>query len=288
MSNAASLSVKSAGLSPGFGQLNKNITHVKVGAERRERRMVGRLDGKVAVITGGGSGIGRAIAVRLAADGAQVVLFGRRQAPLDAATAEIGPSATAVAGDVTSMGDLDRLFAEVRARHGALDILVSSAGSTGGGPLSTCTEDAYDTLMDLNVKSVFFTAQKALPLFRAPASMVIVGSTADTITLPGASVYMASKAALRAFVRGWANDLAPSGVRVNLLSPGITETPLLERLQSTPEAMERFDAMIAARTPMGRRGRPEEIAAVAAFLASEESSYMTGGVIYADGGSANW
>ena len=247
-----------------------------------------KLESKVAVITGGSSGIGLAIASRLAADGARVVLFGRREAALAEARAAIGPAASTVQGDATRLGDLDRLFNTVAERHGGLDILVSSAGSTGGGDLATCTEDAYDALMDLNVKSVFFTAQKALPLFRAPGSMILVGSIADTITLPGAPVYTASKAALRAFVRVWANDLAPSGVRVNLLSPGITETPLLERLQAGPQAMAAFDAMIATRTPMRRRGRAEEIAAVAAFLASEEASYVTGGVLYADGGMANW
>lgn len=247
-----------------------------------------RLDGKVAVVTGGSSGIGLAIAQGLAADGARVVIFGRRQGALDQAIQAIGNDIIGVCGDATRMEDLDRLFGVVADRFGGLDVLVSSAGSTGGGPLPTCTEEAYDALMDLNMKSVFFTAQKALPLFRRPSSLILIGSTADTITLPGASVYAASKAALRAFVRTWASELADLGVRVNLLSPGITETPLLERLQSTDQSMAAFDAMIAARTPMKRRGRAEEVASVASFLASEGASYMTGGVVYVDGGSANW
>jgi NAD(P)-dependent dehydrogenase (short-subunit alcohol dehydrogenase family) len=165
---------------------------------------------------------------------------------------------------------------------------VCSAGSTGGGPLETCTEEAFDALMDLNVKSVFFTLQKALRLLRDRASVVVIGSVADTITLPGGGVYSASKAALRAFVRTWANDLAPRGVRVNLLSPGITETPLLSRLQSTPQSLAGFDHLIAHRTALKRRGRAEEVGSVAAFLASDAASYVTGGVIYVDGGMAGW
>lgn len=246
------------------------------------------LEGKTAVVTGGGSGIGLAIAEALVREGAKVAVVGRRQAPLDATAAALGPAAVGIAADVTRMADLKALFGEVRSRFGGVDILVCSAGTTGGGPLDSCTEEAFDALMDLNVKSVFFTVQQALPLLRDPASVIVIGSVADTITLPGGGVYSASKAALRAFVQTWANDLAPRGVRVNLLSPGITETPLLDRLQGTAESMDRFDSLIASRTALKRRGRAEEVGAVAAFLASEAASYVTGGVLYVDGGMATW
>jgi len=246
------------------------------------------LSGKVAVVTGGSSGIGRASAEALASEGAQVVVVGRREALARQVADEIGAGAVGIAADVTQLADLQRLFADVKSRFGALDVLVSSAGSTGGGPLQTCTEDAYDALMALNVKSVFFTVQQALPLLRDGGSIIVVGSVADVITLQGGGVYCASKAALRAFVRVWASDLAPQGIRVNLLSPGITETPLLDTLQSTPASMAGFDHLIANRTAMKRRGRAEEVGAVAAFLASDKSSYMTGGVLYADGGMHNW
>ncbi|MDB5447164.1 MAG: 3-oxoacyl-ACP reductase [Phenylobacterium sp.] len=249
---------------------------------------MGVVEGKVAVVTGGSSGIGRAIAERLASEGAQVVIVGRRPDLVEEAVAAIGPQATGLAADVTKVSELERLFGQVKERFGAIDVLVSSAGSTGGGPLDSCDEAAYDALMDLNVKSVFFTVQQALPVLRPPASIVVVGSVADSITLPGGGVYSASKAALRAFVQVWASDLAPRDIRVNLLSPGITETPLLDRLQSTPESMAAFDSLIANRTPMKRRGRPQEVAAAAVFLASDQASYVTGGVLYADGGLHNW
>jgi len=246
------------------------------------------LQGKTAVVTGGASGIGLAIAEALVREGAQVAVVGRRQAALDEAVAGLGPQACGIAADVTRLDDLKALFAEIEVRFGALDVLVCSAGSTGGGTLDTCTEEAFDALMDLNVKSVFFTLQQALRLLRQPASVIVIGSVADTITLPGGGVYSASKAALRAFVRTWANDLAPRGVRVNLLSPGITETPLLSRLQATPQSMAGFDHLIANRTAMKRRGRAEEVAAAAVFLASDAASYVTGGVLYVDGGMATW
>jgi len=246
------------------------------------------LEGKTAVVTGGASGIGLAIAEALIGHGARVAIVGRRPAALDEAVAALGPQALGIAADVTRLGDLKAMFADVGARFGGLDILVCSAGSTGGGPLDTCTEEAFDALMDLNVKSVFFTLQQALALLRPPASVIVIGSVADTITLPGGGVYSASKAALRAFVQTWANDLAPRGVRVNLLSPGITETPLLSRLQATPQSMAAFDDLIANRTAMKRRGRAEEVASAAVFLASEAASYVTGGVLYVDGGMAGW
>lgn len=246
------------------------------------------LEGKTAVVTGGSSGIGLAIAQALAEEGARVAVVGRREAVVHAAAAAVGAGAIGIPADVTRMPDLERAFAEVGRQFGGLDILVCSAGSTGGGPLDSCTEEAFDALMDLNVKSVFFTTQKALPLLREGASVIVIGSVADTIVLPGGGVYSASKAALRAFVRTWASDLAPRGVRVNLLSPGVTETPLLERLQSTPESVQGFDHLMAQRTALKRRGKAEEVAAVAAFLASDRASYMTGGVLYADGGMHNW
>jgi NAD(P)-dependent dehydrogenase (short-subunit alcohol dehydrogenase family) len=256
--------------------------------ERNPEGRMGAVEGKVALVTGGTSGIGLAIAERLAAEGARVVVVGRRRERVEAAERAIGANAAGRVADVTRTEDLAELFDGVQAKFGGLDILVSSAGTTGGGPVESCTEEAYDALMDLNVKSVFFTVQKALPVLRAPASIVVVGSVADSITLPGGGVYSASKAAVRAFVQVWASDLAPRGIRVNVLAPGITETPLLDRLQSTPQSMAAFDALIANRTPMKRRGRAEEVAAAALFLASEQSSYVTGGAIYADGGLHNW
>lgn len=249
---------------------------------------MGALVGKNAVVTGGSSGIGLAIARAMASEGARVAVVGRRQSLVEEAAHEIGGGAIGLAGDVTKLNDLERIFAAVGERFGKLDILVCSAGSTGAGPLQTCTEEAFDALIALNVKSVFFTAQKALPYLNDQASIVIIGSVADTITLPGGGVYSASKAALVAFARTWANDLAPQGVRVNVLSPGITETPLLDRLQGSDASMAAFDSLIANRTALKRRGRPEEVANAAVFLASNASSYMTGGVIYADGGMATW
>lgn len=249
---------------------------------------MGDLTGKTALVTGGSSGIGLAIAADLAKEGAEVVVVGRRRAVIDEAVAKIGPRARGIAADVTSLAALKDLFGTLKGEVPRLDVLVCSAGTTGGGPLESCAEEAYDALMDLNVKSVFFTVQQALPLMGEGGSLIVVGSVCDTLTVPGGGIYSASKAALKSFVATWANDLAPRGIRVNLLSPGVTETPLLDRLQSTPEGQSRFDALIATRSAMKRRGRAEEIAAVATFLASGKSSYMTGGVLYADGGMSTW
>jgi NAD(P)-dependent dehydrogenase (short-subunit alcohol dehydrogenase family) len=247
---------------------------------------MGLLTGKTAVVTGGSSGIGLEISRVLARAGARVVIFGRRRQVLEEAAASIGNGADFVEGDVTRVADIERLFDHVRTKYGRLQILVANAGSAGGGSLTTGTEQEFDDLMALNLKGVFFTVKNALPLLEAPASVVVVGSVASAIALPGGSVYSASKAAVRSFVRTWGVELAPAGIRVNLLAPGITETPLLDRLQSREGGQEGFDRLIAERTPMGRRGRPEEVAAAALFLCSPQSSYTTGGVLYVDGGLA--
>jgi NAD(P)-dependent dehydrogenase (short-subunit alcohol dehydrogenase family) len=249
---------------------------------------MGKLSGKTALVTGGSAGIGLGIAKRLAEDGAQVIIVGRRQAVIDEALPHIGNGAIGVTGDVTVSADLDRVFAAVAARFGGLDALVLNAGGVGGGPLESCTEEAFDTLFALNTRSVFFATQKALPLLRNPSNVVLIGSVADQIVVPGGSVYAASKAAVKAFARCWAEDLAPRGIRVHLLGPGYTETPLFDRITATDAGRERFDEWTLNRTSLKRRGRPEEIGAVAAFLCSDDSSYMTGGAIYVGGGAENW
>jgi NAD(P)-dependent dehydrogenase (short-subunit alcohol dehydrogenase family) len=246
---------------------------------------MGRLDGKIAAITGGSAGLGLAIAREFVEQGAQVVLLGRRESALQAAALSIGPAASYVSGDVTRPAALDALFSAVRERHGGLDVLVANAGGVGGGPVATCSEQDYDALMELNVKSVFFTVQKAIPLLRSPAAIVVMGSTSSEIALPGGSVYSASKAALRSFVRSWAAELAPLGVRVNLVGPGPTDTPLVESIDARGGGPS-LDQLIRTRGAIHRRGRMEEVAAAVRFLSSDESSWITGAALFVDGGIA--
>jgi NAD(P)-dependent dehydrogenase (short-subunit alcohol dehydrogenase family) len=196
--------------------------------------------------------------------------------------------AVGIAADVTVSADLDRMYAVVRDRFGGIEALVLNAGGVGGGPLESCTEEDFDALFALNTRSVFFAMQKALPVLRNPSNVVLIGSVADQIVVPAGSVYAATKAAVRAFARNWAEDLAPRGIRVHLLGPGYTETPLFERITATDAGRARFDEMVGQRTSLKRRGKPEEIGAVAAFLCSDDSSYMTGGAIYVGGGAENW
>jgi NAD(P)-dependent dehydrogenase (short-subunit alcohol dehydrogenase family) len=242
-----------------------------------------KLTGQVAVITGGSAGIGLASARALADEGAEVLLLGRREAPLQEAVESIGKAASYVCGDVTRMEDLDRLFATARERHGGVDILVANAGGVGGGPVATCAEDAYDALMAFNVKSIFFTVQKAIPVLRSPGAITVIGSVAGEIALPGGSVYAASKAALRSFVRSWAAELAPLGVRVNLVGPGPSDTPLVAMIDAYGGGPG-LDALIRTRGAIHRRGRAEETAAAVRFLSSPESSWTTGAALFIDGG----
>jgi NAD(P)-dependent dehydrogenase (short-subunit alcohol dehydrogenase family) len=240
-----------------------------------------RLEGKTAVVTGGGTGIGFGTAKRFIDEGAFVYIFGRRLAPLDEALAALGPNARAVRGSVTDQSDLDRLFETVKEERGSLDILVANAGFGELVPLGEITRHQYDVAFDINVKGVLFTVQTGLPLMGSGGSIILTGSTTGVMGTPAFSVYSATKAAVRNFARSWAQDLRGTGIRVNVLSPGPTLTEL------AAEAVG-HDAMIelGSSTPIGHVGNPSEIGAVAAFLASSDSSFMTGSEVFADGGLA--
>ena len=247
---------------------------------------MGRLDGKVAVITGANSGIGLACAKRFAQEGARVFMTGRRQVELDAAVAEVGGNAGGVQGDIANLADLDRLYATVREEAGRIDILHANAGGGSFAALSDITEEQYDRIFAANVKGTLFTVQKALPLLVDGASVILTGSTAAITGAPAFSVYGGSKAAIRSFARGWILDLAPRRIRVNVLAPGATSTPGLHGLAASEEQDRQFVAAMEAATPLGRMGRAEEIAAAALFLASDESSFVNGSELFVDGGSA--
>lgn len=240
-----------------------------------------RLEGKTAVVTGGGSGIALGAAKRFIEEGAFVYIFGRRQAALDSALAELGPNARAVQGSVTEVADLDRLYETVKAERGEIHILFANAGTGAFAPLGEITPEHYDQIFDVNVKGLLFSVQKALPLMKAGASIILTGSTTGVMGTPQFSIYSATKAAVRNFARTWAIDLQGTGIRVNVLSPGPTGTELAYDIVGK----EAFEALGAA-TPLGRIGDPSETGAVAAFLASSDSSFMTGGEVFVDGGMA--
>jgi len=240
-----------------------------------------RLENRTAVVTGGGTGIGLATAKRFTEEGAFVYIFGRRQEALDAALTQLGPNARAVRGSVTDLSDLDRLYATVKAERGGLDIVFANAGTGSLAALGAITPEQYDETFDINVKGTLFTVQKALPLLSAGASIILVGSSTGVMGTPQFSVYSATKAAIRNLARSWALDLRGTGIRVNVLSPGPTKTELAIEVVGE-EAME----ALGATTPLGRMADPSETAAVAAFLASGDSSFMTGGEVFADGGLA--
>jgi NAD(P)-dependent dehydrogenase (short-subunit alcohol dehydrogenase family) len=249
--------------------------------------MTRRLAGKIAVVTGGTTGIGFASAKRFAAEGARVFITGRRQAELDKAVAAIGGNATGVQADSAKMSDLSRLYAQVKADAGRIDILFANAGGGSNLPLGSITEEQYDDTFGRNVKGVLFTVQKALPLLVDGASVILTGSTASIVAMPAFSVYGASKAALRSFARHWTLDLKERRIRVNVLSPGPTTTPGLLGLAGDDRAAQQrmFDQM-ASELPHGRVADPDEIASAALFLASDDSSFVTGAELFADGGQA--
>ncbi|QBX36265.1 SDR family oxidoreductase [Paracoccus liaowanqingii] len=246
---------------------------------------MGRLEGKIAVITGANSGIGLAAAKRFAAEGAHVYITGRRREELEQATAELGPDVTAVQGDVTKAADLDHLFETVRTRHGRIDILFANAGTGALEPLGRITEAGFDQTFGLNVRGTVFTVQKALPLMQEGGSIILTGSTTGVMGTPAFSIYSATKAAVRNLARSWALDLKGTGIRVNVLSPGATRTPGLQNVADAAGAGTMYEALLA-QTPAGRIAEPEDVAAVALFLASDDSRVMTGSEIFADGGMA--
>jgi NAD(P)-dependent dehydrogenase (short-subunit alcohol dehydrogenase family) len=245
-----------------------------------------KLEGKIALITGGNSGIGLATAKRFVNEGAYVFITGRREPELAAAIKEIGRNVTGVQGDVSNLADLDRLFEQIKREKGKLDIVFANAGVARFAALGTITEDFYDSIFDINVKGVLFTVQKALPLLPDGASIILNASIVGSKGFSANSVYSATKAALRSFARTWTTDLKDRRIRVNAVSPGSTDTPGLSGLLASSEVGQQRLKMISNSVPLGRLGTPDEIAKAVVFLASDDSSYVTGIELFVDGGVA--
>ncbi|MFE7567763.1 SDR family NAD(P)-dependent oxidoreductase [Streptomyces sp. NPDC057539] len=244
---------------------------------------MGQLEGKTAVVTGGSSGIGLATAVRLAAEGAYVFITGRRKTLLDAAVETIGPAAaTAVVGDISSLADLDRLYDTVRARGRGLDIVFANAGTASFATLEQVTEEHFDETFGVNVRGTLFTVQKALPLLNDGASVILNSSVRADDGVTAFGTYAASKAAIRSFARTWANELKDRGIRVNAISPGAIDTPAVDAVAEADAPVTK--AQFVAGVPLGRIGRPEEVADAVVFLASGRSSFILGANLYVDGG----
>jgi NAD(P)-dependent dehydrogenase (short-subunit alcohol dehydrogenase family) len=243
-------------------------------------------EGKVAVITGGNSGIGLATAQRLVSEGAYVFITGRRQTELDAAVKLIGKNVTAVQGDVANLIDLDRLYATVKQQKGRVDILFANAGGGEFAPLGSITEAHYDKTFNANVKGLLFTVQKALPLFTNGGSIILNASIVSIKGTPALSVYSATKAAVRSFARTWTLDLKDRRIRVNAVSPGPIDTPGVDGLAKTPQELAQFKAAMISAVPMGRMGTSDEIAKAVSFLASDDASFITGIELFIDGGMA--
>ena len=245
-----------------------------------------RLLNQTAVITGGNSGIGLATARRFVDEGAHVFIVGRRQAELDQAAAQIGKNVTAVKADVTKLEDLDRLYSIVREKRGQIDVLFANSGSIEHKTLEQITPEHYDRTFDVNVRGLIFTVQKALPLLREGSSVILTSSIAGILGLEAHDTYSAAKAAVRSLARTWTVELKGRGIRVNAISPGAIDTPIIESQVPTPAEADALRAKFASVTPLGRVGRPEELAAAVLFLASEDSSYVAGTELFVDGGLA--
>jgi NAD(P)-dependent dehydrogenase (short-subunit alcohol dehydrogenase family) len=245
-----------------------------------------KLEGKVALVTGGTSGIGLATAKRFVAEGAYVFITGRRQTELDAAVEEIGKNVTGVQSDVSKLADLDRLFATIKQEQGHLDVIFANAGVGAIVPLGSITEEQFDKTFNINVKGLLFTVQKALPLLTEGASIVLNASSATTIGNPAFSVYSATKAAVRSFARNWTLDLKDRKIRVNAISPGTVPTPAYDGFGLDERQLQEFVDSQIVNIPLGRVGTPDEIAKAVVFLASDDSSFVNGIELFVDGGMA--
>ena len=245
---------------------------------------MGKLSGKIAIVTGGNSGIGLATAKLFAAEGARVAITGRRKPELEAAVAEVGHGALWIHGDVSKLADLDNLFVEVKEKFGRINVLFANAGIAEVAPFDAVTEAHFDNHFNINVKGLFFTVQKALPLIVDGGSIILNSSVANTKGMAGFSVYSATKAAVRSFARSWTTELKDRKIRVNAISPGPIETPIFGKMGLPARQLEEFGANISAQVPLGRIGKAEEIAKAALFLASDDASYVAGVDLYVDGG----
>jgi NAD(P)-dependent dehydrogenase (short-subunit alcohol dehydrogenase family) len=247
---------------------------------------MGKLEGKIALVTGGNSGIGLATAKQFVNEGAYVFITGRREPELDAAVKEIGRNVTGVQGDVSNLADLDRLFTQIEREKGKLDVVFANAGVAKYAAFGKITEQFYDSIFDVNVKGLLFTVQKALPLLPDGASIILNASIAGSKGLPTYSVYSATKAAVRSFARTWTTDLKDRRIRVNAISSGSIDTPAATDLLASSEVGEQRRKMVSTSVPLGRFGRPDEVAKAAVYLASDDSSYITGTELFVDGGIA--
>jgi NAD(P)-dependent dehydrogenase (short-subunit alcohol dehydrogenase family) len=247
-----------------------------------------RLDGKIAVITGGNSGIGLATAQRFVQEGAYVFITGRRQNELDKAVKQIGRNVMAVQSDVSNIADLDRLYGTVKQQKGRIDILFANAGVIEVAPLGSITESHFDKIFNINVKGLLFTVQKALPVIRDGGSIILTASIGGSKGFEGCSVYGATKAAIRSFARSWTVDLKHRKIRVNAVSPGVISTPMLsgQGMGLSDEQVNQFEKNALTSVPLGKLGNPDEIAKAVTFLASDDSSYVTGIELFVDGGIA--
>jgi NAD(P)-dependent dehydrogenase (short-subunit alcohol dehydrogenase family) len=245
-----------------------------------------RLEGKVAVIVGGNSGIGRASAEAFVSEGAHVVIVGRDQITLDRAQLALGASAVAIRAEISKLAEVDEVYRQTKERFGRIDILFANAGVAQFIPFESVSEAFFDLTFDVNTKGLFFTVQKAVPLLAKGASVILTTSSVVEKGMPGASVYAASKAAVRSLARSISAELAERGVRVNVLSPGPVDTPIFGRMGLAPDSLQAMATAIQSRVPLKRFGRPEELAKVAVFLASDDSSFMLGAEVAVDGGAA--
>jgi NAD(P)-dependent dehydrogenase (short-subunit alcohol dehydrogenase family) len=250
--------------------------------------MTSNLEGRVALVTGGSTGIGLGAARRLAQAGAKVFITGRRQAQLDTAREVIGPHAAAIRADMSNLGDIDAVYDEIRRDAGRLDIIFANAGGGTFAPIGSITEEDFDQTFAVNVKGVLFTVQKGLSLLRDGGSIILTGSTTGTRGTPAFSVYSASKAAVRNFARTWMLDLSERGIRVNVISPGPIDTPGLHGLSDTEEQRAALSSALTSAVPLGRLGSPAEVAEAVLFLASDDSSFVNGSELFVDGGAAQY